>query len=226
MRTQTLEQEISVEQSEYGQYLDGLAAAAQAVAARPRQRQILEYYIQGNGDAIHRRFGGELEDRGEVYWHHHGTFVAPDGAIYRVRTDDDGIFRVYASPVDSRGDSIDCIQPYVYDGYIGPHAIEMRVDFVNGVHRSVPLNSRWEHELQAREGRDVMTPRHQEGIAFDSRRDSIALCKHPDGHIEGWLHDSADGEVVSLYSPAEVCAMIAILEEEENEDMFILPAAA
>ncbi len=218
MRTQTLERPTespSAERSEYERYYNGLAVAAQAIIDNPRQRKILNYYLDDDGDAIHKRKGGELRDGDTEYAQHHGTFVAPNGAIYRLRGADWQL-QVYTSPVDERGDSIDCIRPYTYDGYMGPYDIEMRVDFINGAGRAVPANNAWDRELQRREygNAAVSIPRHQEGMDFPAGRDSIALRKHRDGHVEGWLHDSVSGDVVTLYSPAEVQAMIGILDEE------------
>ena len=218
MYTQTFEKptEIDTDRAAYEQYIDGLAQVAQAVMANPRQRKILDYYLEDDGEAIHHRLGGERTDGNLDFWQNHGTFVAPDGAIYRVRSDDWRL-QVYVSPVDERATSVDCIRPYTYDGHIGPYSIEMRADFINGAHRTVPKNTPIQHELQRREFGDgaVLVPRHIDGMWFsDERRDSIALRKYPDGHIEGWLHDGADGSVVRMYPPAEVRSMIEILADE------------
>ena len=228
MHTQTFEhhkpQVAEVEHTtiEFEGLFTGLEQTAQAIREKPRQRKILEIYgNHENPDAIHEIADAPIADEraGVVFWHNHGTFVAPDGAIYRVRMDDTGLAQMYVSPVDERGESVDCIRPFcirpfTYDSHVGPYGIELRVDFINGLHRTLPRNTKEEHMLQALEGRDVMLPRHSEEMAFRPDRDSIFLHKNPDGSIDAWLHD-IDGGATRLYGASEVLAMAAVQDDRE-----------
>ncbi len=204
--------------AEFEEFFTGLEQTAQAIREKPRQRRLLEIYgNHENPDAIHEIADAPIADEraGVVYWHNHGTFVAPDGAIYRVRMDDTGLAQMYVSPVDERAESVDCIRPFTYDSHVGPYGIELRVDFINGAHRTLPRNTGEEHRLQWLEGRDVMLPRHSEDMAFRADRDSIFLRKHPDGSIDAWLHDS-DGGVARLYGANEVLAMAVVQDDRET----------
>ena len=194
---------------------EGLLDAAQYMIDHPRQREILSQFMSGE---IHEKLGGSIvTQRGQneppiVYWHDHGTFVAPDGSIYQPRTDDYDIHRqMFMSAVDGRGSGFPCIQPYTYDGYTGPHSISMRFDFVNGKHRCAPQNTPEEAALLHREGRDPVAPRHKEWVASD--RDSLSLKKFEDGHIEGVLHDSVTNTDTKLYSPEMVMAAVSMLDD-------------
>ena len=203
--------------TEFEEFFVGLEQTAQAIRERPRQRRLLEIYgDHENPDAIHTIADAPIADEraGVVFWHNHGTFVAPDGAIYRVRMDDNGLAQMYVSPVDERAQSVDCIRPFTYDSHVGPYGIELRVDFINGAHRTLPYNTKEEHMLQALEGRDVMLPRHSEEMAFRPDRDSIFLHKNPDGSIDAWLHD-IDGGATRLYGASEVLAMAAVQDGRE-----------
>lgn len=102
------------------------------------------------------------------------------------------------------------------DCYIGPHGIDVRIDFINGVHHSPPLNTFEERQLQARDSLDVMAPHHKVGAGFDERRDSISLRKYGDGHVEGMIHDVESGEVIELFAPADVKATMAMLDEWDD----------
>ena len=223
MHTQTFEHhkpqvaEVQHTTIEFEEFFTGLEQTAQAIREKPRQRQLLEIYgNHENPDAIHEIADAPIADEraGVVFWHNHGTFVAPDGAIYRVRMDDTGLAQMYVSPVDERGESVDCIRPFTYDSHVGPYGIELRVDFINGAHRTLPRNTSEEHMLQALEGRDVMLPRHSEEMAFRADRDSIFLRKNSDGSIDAWLHD-IDGNVNRLYGTNEVMAMAAVQDDRQ-----------
>jgi hypothetical protein len=225
-----LGEQVDYRQDEAEQaYLASCMEVASIVRGNPRRLDILDQFITGD---IHKFKGGELAitfgnrydaKKGgwvpdeKVFWHDHGSFVDKAGAMYKVRTDDEGVGQVYVSPVDERGDYIDCIHPYTYDCYIGPHSIDVRVDFVNGTHHAPPTNTITEQKLQAKDGLDVMVPRHQAGTIFDERRDSILLRKYGDGHIEGIIHDSESGEVSQLFSPNDIKAAIAMLDEMDAE---------
>ena len=223
MHTQTFEHhkpqvaEVQHTTIEFEEFFTGLEQTAQAIREKPRQRRLLEIYgDHENPDAIHEIADAPIADEraGVVFWHNHGTFVAPDGAIYRVRMDDTGLAQMYVSPVDERGESVDCIRPFTYDSHVGPYGIELRVDFINGAHRTLPRNTSEEHMLQALEGRDVMLPRHSEEMAFRADRDSIFLRKNSDGSIDAWLHD-IDGNVNRLYGTNEVMAMAAVQDDRQ-----------
>lgn len=224
MHTQTLEHpgtyvaEAQPTTPEFEEFFTGLKQTAQAIREKPRQRRLLEIYgNHENPDAIHEITDAPIADEraGVVFWHNHGTFVAPDGAIYRVRMDDTGLAQMYVSPVDERAESVDCIRPFTYDSHVGPYGIELRVDFINGAHRTLPRNTAEEHRLQWLEGRDVMLPRHSEAMSFRPDRDSIFLRKNRDGSIDAWLHDS-DGGVARLYGSNEVLAMTALQDDRET----------
>ena len=198
---------------------EGLLDAAQYMIDHPRQREILSQFMSGE---IHEKLGGSIvTQRGQneppiVYWHDHGTFVAPDGSIYQPRTDDYDIHRqMFMSAVDGRGSGFPCIQPYTYDGYTGPHSISMRFDFVNGKHHCVPQNTMEEARLLRSEGRDPIAPRHKEWVA--SNRDSLSLEKFADGHIEGSLHDGETNTDIRLYTPSMVMATISMLEDMQSD---------
>ena len=223
METQTLEHtniataEITSSNAEVEAFFAGLEYTAQAIREKPRQRRLLEIYgNHENPDAIHTLADAPIADERArvVFWHNHGTFVAQDGGIYRVRMDDNGLAQLYVSPVDERAQSVDCIRPFTYDSHVGPYGIELRVDFINGLHRTLPYNTKEEHMLQALEGRDVMLPRHSEEMAFRPDRDSIFLHKNPDGSIDAWLHD-IDGGATRLYGASEVLAMAAVQDDRE-----------
>lgn len=224
MNTQTAERrqlnsEGHSDTTELELFFAGLTVAAEAIRQHPRQRRLLEIYADPERpDAIHDLTDAPISDSRAniVFWHNHGSFVAPDGAIYRVRMDDEGAAQVYASPLDERARSVDCIRPVTYDSQIGPHGIEMRIDFINGVHRELPKNTSEQRMLQHREGRDVMLPRHNEDMRFIADRDSIFLRKQPDGSTDAWLHDSVHGDVVRMYGAAEVLAMAAVQDERSS----------
>lgn len=215
--TQSAVAEMQSNNTEFEEFFVGLEQTAQAIREKPRQRRLLEIYgDHENPDAIHTIADAPIADEraGVVFWHNHGTFVAQDGAIYRVRMDDNGLAQMYVSPVDERAQSVDCIRPFTYDSHIGPYGIELRVDFINRLHRTLPRNTKEEHMLQALEGRDVMLPRHSEEMAFRPDRDSIFLHKNPDGSIDAWLHD-IDGGATRLYGASEVLAMAAVQDDRE-----------
>ncbi len=198
---------------------EGLLDAAQYMIDNPKQLEILKMFMSGE---IHQQFGGSIvTKRGNneppiVYWHDHGTFVAPNGAIYQPRTDDYDINRqVLVSPVDGRGSGLPCVQPYTYDGYTGPHSISMRFDFVNGLHRCAPQNTMEDARILHSEGRDPIAPRHKEWVSAD--RDSISLKKFADGHIEGVLHDSETDTDTRLYSPDMVMATISMMTDMQSD---------
>lgn len=212
-------QELRADTRQEQGFNEGLLSAASLIRDDPRRRETLEMFV--NGD-IHKQFGGEIvTPRGPdlppiVYWHDHGTFVGPDGSIYHARTDDyDEHRQMFVSPADERGRYIRCIQPFTYDGYTGPHSIEMRFDFINGPHRAAPRNTLEEAELQRREGLDPVYPRHKEWV--DERRDSLSLVKDKDGHIDGWLHDSVTNQTHQLYDPVQVLETMRMLDELERE---------
>lgn len=196
---------------------EGLIEAARALRDNPKQRELLEKFTDGT---IHEHWSGSIaQDRGAatvVYWHDHGTFVAPDGAIYQVRTDDDDINRqVYVAPNDSEwAKGLPCIQPWTYDGVTGPHGITMRFDFLNGPRRIV-TNTLDDMKKQRLEGADPTMPRHKEWA--DEARDSISIEKHRDGRITGVLHDGQSRTDTLLYAPDEVRAVVAMIDEAERE---------
>ena len=210
-------------------HLHKLMEVAEVIRSDPRRREMLDRFISGDihkspGGAIAIPFGYDWNEEQQcsvpnmkVFWHDHGSFVGKDGAMYNVRTDDNGVGQVYVAPVDERGQYIDCIHPYTYDCYIGPHGIDVRADFINGAHRASPQNTAEERRLQDLEGHDIMVPRHQIGTEFDDRRDSISLRKYGDGHIEGMIHDSVSGETQQLYAPYDVKAALLMLDDMEVE---------
>ena len=182
----------------------GFMEAAVVVWENPRRRMILDLFLSGE---VHKHFGGSLEaanGSGRIFWHDYGTFIAPDGAIYHIRADDAGVMQAYVSPVDERAAGLYCIQPYTYDGYRSSDGNEMRIDFINGLHHASPRNTLEETELQRRDGQDVVHPRHQDGINFDSRRDSISVTYCDDGTLKALIHDSETGCTTSLYDPVLV----------------------
>lgn len=217
--TEDLEREHSIEQ--------GLLDAADAVRGDADRKKILEEFISGE---IHKRRGAYLaltfgykgpeEPNQKVFWHDHGTFVGPDGAVYHVRTDDDGVGQMYTVPAG--GQRRDVIHPYTYDSYIGPHGITGRVDFVNGVHDIAPKNTPRQMELQRLESKSPVIPRHAEGTdstvepALENRH-SVTYEKQPTGEILGWYHDPKTNETVKLYSPEEVLAVADMLDERDAE---------
>ena len=70
--------------TEFEEFFVGLEQTAQAIREKPRQRRLLEIYgDHENPDAIHTIADAPIADEraGVVFWHNHGTFVAPDGTI-------------------------------------------------------------------------------------------------------------------------------------------------
>lgn len=200
---------------EAGQFDRGLLEAAMTVWESSQTRAILDLFISGE---IHSHTIGGLYAVGgasRIFWHNHGTFVAKNGAIYQLRTDDSGMSQSYVSPVDSRGQGLSCIRPYTYDNYNSPDGSERRFDFVNGAHRSPPINSLYEVGLQRHEGLDVARPRHQDGVAFDGRRDSISVVCGTDGITRAMLHDSETGTSEYLYDATEVKTFVEFLDTLE-----------
>lgn len=189
-----------------------LFETAVTVIENQRVRTALDLFTSGE---IHKHAGGSLralDGSKRIFWHDHGTFVAKGGAIYHLRTDDEGVPQVYVSPVDERGGGLYCVQPVTYDGYSGSDGTEMRFDFINGIHHALPRNSLGEIEQQRQEELDVMRPRHQFGAVFDSRRDSISVIHSPDGTMRAMLHDSETGLVEYLYDAAEIKSLVEFMD--------------
>ena len=221
MATQTEKLQSRAEIDE--EYVEGLDRVARLMHDNPHQREVLEQFVSGE---IHNKFGGSIKQQygwgtePYVFWHNHGIFVGPDGAIYEARTDDNGVPQVYVSPNDPEWTTLDCITPWTYDVTSGPYYIEMRFDFINGPHRTAPRNTIEEAVLQRADGKDPVYPRHYEGIDPSSelsRRDSLALIKRGNGHVDGWLHDCETDEFSRLYSPQDVLAVARSLDDIEVE---------
>ena len=192
-----------------------LFGTAITVWENSRIRTTLDLFMSGK---IHEYAGGSLraaDKSGHIFWHDHGTFVAEDGMIYHLRTDDEGTPQVYVSPTDGRGSGLYCIQPYTYDGYMSPDGAEMRFDFTNSIHHASPTNSLIEMELQRSDGLDVVRPRHQNGVVFDHRRDSIALTHNPDGTVRVQLHDSKTGHITRLHDSIEIKSILELIDTLE-----------
>ena len=206
----SVNQEDEIEQIERG-----LFETAITVWENTRVRKALDLFMSGK---IHEYAGGSLraaDKSGHIFWHDHGTFIAKNGAIYHLRSDDDGTPQVYVSPVDGRGGALYCIQPHTYDSYSNSDGTEMRFDFINGIHHAPPTNSLHEVELQRSEGQDVVRPRHQDGTTFDSRRDSVAFVRIPDGTMRATLHDSKTNGIEQLYDSIEITSILALIDSLE-----------
>lgn len=209
-RSEAIDQEYSL----------GLLDTATVLLQNPAQRKVLEAFVSGE---IHATYGGSIERsywedevwQSYVFWHAHGTFVSGDGSVYQVRTDDVGRPQVYVAAMDERCASLPCVQPYTYDVYRGPHGNEMRFDFVNGPHRAAPPNTLAEAGELRRAGKDPVAPGHCEGLLAPRARDSIALIKHDNGRIDGYLTDGTTGERRRLYAPTEVLATIGEIEQKD-----------
>lgn len=138
----------------------GLLDAAQYMREHPRQLETLVLFMNGN---IHKKEGGSIKQQSGrdeppiVFWHQHGTFVAPDGAIYHARTDDNDNHRqIYMSPVDEYDCQPYCVQPLTYDGHTGPYGITMRFDFKKNLHGMLPSNSTEDVKHQIDQYREMM----------------------------------------------------------------------
>ena len=195
-------------------YLEGMAWTALAVWKDPRRREAFEQFASGD---IHNHYGGGLlaaNGSGRTFWHDHGTYVADNTAIYQLRADDEGVMQMYVSPTDRRGGGLFCIQPYTYDSYRNSDDTEVRVDFINGLHHHAPFNTLAETELQRRDGLDVVQPRHQDGISFDSRRDSVSVVQREDGKVYASIHDSETGLTEPLYDLADIMRLLSSFDEQ------------
>lgn len=185
------------------------------VCENSRAQTVLDLFISGE---IHKHAGGGLRalDRsGRIFWHNHGTFVAKSGAVYHLRTDDEGEPQVYISPASSREGGLYCVQPCTYDGYSNSDGSEMRFDFINGANHALPRNSLYEVEQQRQDGLDVMRPRHQDGTAFDSRRDSISIACGPGGAVRAAIHDSKTNLTEYLHNAVEIKSLVELISTLE-----------
>ena len=191
-----------------------LGRAADALVANPRQREIFSRYCD---DTIHTRLGGELyepidAEHALLFWHHLGTFVAQDGTIYRVRMDDNRYLQMYISPVDERGQSIECIRPYTYDGDVMDDG-KVRVDFVNGIHHIVPKNTAEEMRMLNCNGGDALIPIHRSGERFHPQRDALLFWVQ-NGQVEAVYHDGEHHQVERVFTMAEIAEELAAREEQ------------
>lgn len=189
-----------------------LFETAMTVWSNPRIRATLDLFNSGD---IHKYAGGSLrayDKSGRIFWNDHGTFVAENGAIYQLRSDDEGVPQVYTAPVDGRGNGLYCVQPYTYDVYSNPDLLEMRFDFINDVHHAPPINSPCEIDTQRRAGLDVMAPSHKEGVIFDARRDSISMARSTDGVVNVMLHDSGTGITERLHDSMDIELLLQLLD--------------